>query len=92
MEQSKIIDTLETYQRHRSVADLRSKVSTICLEEIASELRAIVGDDAIRDPEPAHETLDELDRRSDRDGADSFHLRPFGELVDGNVEVAIAPW
>ena len=35
---------------HRSVADLRSKVSTICFEEVASELQAIVGDDAIRDP------------------------------------------
>ena len=54
--------------RHRSVADLRSKVSTIYHEEIASELRAVVGDDAIRDPKPVHETLYELDRRSGRDG------------------------
>ena len=77
--------------RHRGVADLRSKVSTICLEDIASELRAVVGDDAIRDPESAHEALDELDRRSDGDGVDSFYLRSFGELVDGDVEVEIAP-
>ena len=46
---------------HGSVADLHSKVSTICFEEIASELRAVVGDDTIRDSEPAHEALDELD-------------------------------
>ena len=43
--------------RHRSIANLRSKVSTICLEEIASELRAVVGNDAIRDPKPAHKPL-----------------------------------
>ncbi len=46
--------------RHRSVANLRSKVSKIGLEEIASELRAVVGDDAVRDPEPAYEALHEL--------------------------------
>ena len=27
-----------------------------------------------------------------RDCADSFHLGPLGELVHGDVEVAIAPW
>ena len=77
--------------RHQSVADLRSKVSTIRLEEIASELRTVVGDDAVRDPKSAHEALDELDRRASRDGADGFHLRPLGELVDVDVEVAVAP-
>ena len=46
---------------HRSVAYLRSKFSTICFEEIAGELRTIVGDDAIRYPKPAHEAPDELD-------------------------------
>ena len=33
---------------HRSVAYLCSKVSTICFEEIASELQTVVGDDAIK--------------------------------------------
>ena len=70
---------------------MRSKISTIRFEEIASELRAVVGDDVIRDPKPAYDTLDELDRRSGRDGADGFYLRPFGELVDGDIEVAVAP-
>lgn len=46
---------------HRSVSYLRSKVSTICFEEIAGELRTIVGDDVIRDPKLIHEALDELD-------------------------------
>ena len=48
--------------RHRSVADLRSKVSTVCFEEVTGELRAVVDDDAVGDPETAHEALDELDR------------------------------
>ena len=47
---------------HRHVADLRSKVSTIRLEEIASELRAVVGDDAVGGPKTAHKALDELNR------------------------------
>ena len=42
---------------HGSVADLRSKVSTIRFEEIASELRVVVSDDAIRDPKSAYEAL-----------------------------------
>ena len=76
---------------HRSVADLRSKVSTVWFEEVTGELRAIVGDDAVGDPETAHEALDELNRRTSWDGADGFHFRPLGELVNGDVEVAVAP-
>ena len=76
---------------YRNVANLHSKVSIICLEEIASELRAVIGDDAVGDPEPAYESLDELDRGAGRDGADGFYLRPLGELVDGDIEVAVAP-
>ena len=83
--------TIAPWVCHRSVADLRSKVSTTCLEEIASELRAVVGDDAVRDPKLAHEALDELNCRPGWDGADDLHLCPFGELVDGDVEVAVAP-
>ena len=45
----------------------------------------------IRDSEPAHEALDELDRRAGRDGTNWLHLFPLGELVDGDVEVAVAP-
>ena len=36
-------------------------------------------------------TPDELDRGASWDGADGFHLRPLGELVDGDIEVAVAP-
>ncbi len=57
---------------HRSIADLRSKVSTIGFEEVTGELRAVIGDDAVGDPKTAHETLDELDRGASWDGADGF--------------------
>ena len=40
----------------------------------------------------AHEALDELDGGPGWDGADDFYLRPLGELVDGDVEVAVPPW
>ena len=62
--------------RHQSVADLRSKVSIVCFEEVTSELRAVVGDDVVGDPKPAHETFDELDRGTGRDGAECGQLLP----------------
>ena len=70
--------------RHQSIAYLRSKVSTTCFEEIASELRTVVGNDAIRDPKSAHEALDELDRRAGRDDMHWLYFHPLGELVDGD--------
>ena len=76
---------------HRGVAYLRSKDSTVHFEEIAGELRTVVSADAIRHPKPAHEALDKLDHSASWDGVDSFHLCPLGELVDGDVEVAVSP-
>ena len=78
--------------RHRSVAYLCSKVSTICFKEVARELRTVICDDAVGDPETAHETLDELDRGASWDGADGLYFSPLGELVHDDVEVAVAPW
>ena len=66
--------------RHRSVADMRSKVSAVGFEEVTSKLRVIICDDAVGDPEVAHEALDELNCRPGWDGADSLHLCPFGNL------------
>jgi hypothetical protein len=39
----------------------------------------------------AYQPMDELDGRPGRNGTHWFHLRPLGELVDGDVEVAIDP-
>ena len=76
---------------YRSVAYLRSKVSTVCFEEVTGELRTVVCDDAVRHPEPAHDAPDELDRGTRGDGADGLYFIPLGELVHGDVEVAVAP-
>ena len=54
-------------------------------------MRAVICDDAVGNPKAAHETLDELDCEASWDGANCFHFRPLGELVDGDVEVAVAP-
>ena len=59
---------------HRSIPDLRSKVSTVGFEEVASKLRTVICDDAVGDPEAAHEALDELDSGAGWDGADGFHF------------------
>ena len=76
---------------HRSVANLFSKVSTVGFKEVPSKLRVVICDDAVGDPEAAHEALDELDGRASWDGTDGFHFRPLGELVDGDIEVSVAP-
>src|SRR4051812_40729437 len=68
--------------RHRSIAYLRSKVSTVCFEEITGELRTVVCDDAVRHPKPAHDAPDEPDRETRRDGVDSLHFCPLGEFVN----------
>ena len=61
-------------------------------EEVTSKLRAVICDDAVGDPEPAHEALDELDSSAGWNGSDGFHFRPLGELVNGDVEIMVAPW
>ena len=45
----------------------------------------------VGDPKPAHDSFDELDGRSSWNSVHGFYLRPLGELVDGDVEVAVAP-
>ena len=46
--------------RHRGVADLGAEAVTVGLEGATGELRAIVGDDAVRHAEAANQALDEL--------------------------------
>ena len=48
-------------------------------------------DDAVGDAKAADDALDELDGRARRDGADRLYFCPLSELVDGDVEVAVAP-
>ena len=77
---------------HRSIADVRSKVSTVGFKEVTSEVLAIICDDTFGDPEAAHEALDELDSRAGWNGSNGFHFHPLGKLFDDDVEIAVAPW
>ena len=77
--------------RHRGIADLRADAGAVGLEEAAGELGAVVSDDVVGDAKTKYQSLDELDRGPRRDCADSFHLCPLGEFIDGDVEVAVAP-
>jgi hypothetical protein len=61
-------------------------------EQPVSELATIVGDYAVRHTKAAHQPTAELDGRPGRNCVHRFHLRPFGELVDCNVVVVIAPF
>jgi len=44
---------------HRGKAKLDANVFTISSEEVACELGPVVGDEPVRDPEPAHDGLEE---------------------------------
>ena len=46
---------------NRSEADLGAKVLDVLHEGAARELRAVVGDDPVRDPEAANNRPEELD-------------------------------
>ena len=76
---------------NRGEAKLGAEIFTVCPEEAAGELRAVVCDDAVWYSETADDTPDELDSCSCWDGAYGFHFCPFGELVDSNKEETVAP-
>ena len=72
-------------------ADLGAEAGAVALEDAAGELRAVVRDDAIWPAETAYQPLDEFDGRSGWHPSHGLHLRPLGELVNGDEEEAIAP-
>jgi hypothetical protein len=54
-------------------------------------LIAVVGDDAVGHAKAAHQPLDEVDGYPGRYCTYRFDLCPLGELVNSDVEVAVAP-
>jgi hypothetical protein len=56
-----------------------------------SELRAIVGDDGIRNPEAVDDIREEQHRLLRLDFRDEASLDPLGELVHGDEQVHVAP-
>ena len=76
---------------NRSEADLGAKVLDVLHEGAARELRAVVGDDPVRDPETANNRPEELDCRLCCHLPHWLHFRPLCELVDCDVQVLKAP-
>ena len=63
----------------------------VALEYTAGELRAVVRDDAFWHTETTYQPLDEFNGGSGWYPSHGLHLRPLGELVDGDEEETIAP-
>ena len=62
-----------------------------CQELVAGELRPIVGDDGIWNPEPVDDISEEQHRLLGFDSCDRTSLDPFGELVNSYQQVGVAP-
>ena len=76
---------------NRGEAELDTEVLAVVPKQGTCELGAIIGDDSVRDTEATCDTADEL-KCCVLGNLDNWdHLRPLGELVDGDVEVLIAP-
>jgi hypothetical protein len=71
--------------------DLDANQCAILPEQPAGELTAVVGDYVVRHTKMADQPTDELDCGPSRNGAHRLHLHPLGKLIDGDVEVAVAP-
>jgi hypothetical protein len=69
------------------IADLDANILTVSLKRAVGELGPVVGDDPIEDPKPADDGFDKLDYGLFVDLDHMGHFRPFGELVDGNVQI-----
>src|SRR3954464_126022 len=76
---------------NRSEADLGAEVLDILHEGVACELRTVVGDDPVRDPEATNNRAEEFDHGLGRHLPHWFHFRPLCELVDCNVQVLKSP-
>ena len=60
-------------------------------ELVAGELRPIVGDDGIWNPEPVDDISEEQHRLFGFDLGNRTSLDPLGELVNGHQQMGIAP-
>jgi hypothetical protein len=71
------------------VADRSPDVIAVFLEGLALELRVVISDDTLRYPEPANNSLDELDGRQGSDCPHLFHLHALRELVYHHHQVLV---
>ena len=54
-----------------------------------SEVGAIVGDDAVRNPESARNHLEEVDNCSSASVRDRYSFDPLGKLIDGDEQMSV---
>ena len=76
---------------NRREAELDPDLIAVLVEGITGELRAVVGDDAVLDPEAADDSSDELYSCASSYLGDRNGFSPLGELVDDDVEELVAP-
>ena len=62
-----------------------------CQELVAGELRPIVGDDGVQNPEPVDDISKEQHRLLGLDSIDRTSLDPLGELIDCYQQMGVAP-
>jgi hypothetical protein len=74
---------------HRGIADFYAKIFLVPLECIAGEMEPVVSDDPVWDPKPIDDGLDKLDCGLVIDLDHRGRFRPFGESVDGNIEISV---
>ena len=72
-------------------AQLDTHVVAVIPKEVAGELRPVVSDDLIWDPESSHQVLDELEHCVLVGFYDRSRLRPLRELADRMVQPFITP-
>jgi hypothetical protein len=70
------------------IADLDAKILAISLKRATGELGLDVGDDPVRDTEPADDGLYKLDNGLLVDPDHTGCFRPLGELVDGDIQIS----
>jgi hypothetical protein len=66
------------------IAYFGSRLVAIILKFLAGELRAEIGDYAVRHTEMAHNPSDVLYGSLSNESSDRFNLHPLCELVDGD--------
>jgi hypothetical protein len=70
---------------NRRIANFDAKIFTVPMKCTAGQLRPVVSDDLVRDPEPIGYRLDELDHILFVDFDHRGRFRPLGEFVNGEI-------
>ena len=74
---------------HRSEADVYSSVLAEFLELFRGEVTAVVGDDAVGNPESAGDHLEEIDNCGGALICDRHCFDPLGEFIDGDKQMSV---